>query len=192
MLVEKDWCAFGHMFERRCRLPTTDNTSPIFLLFLDAVFQLMAQFPKCFQFNSSFLIEVGEAVYSGWYGNFIRNCERERAPLIREHSLVSIWDVLRATTDKYLNPLFTPVQQEKDTLPPPIFPVCKVRCMQVWSGMYQKAISEVQSHRYENAMIQMICAQEGQISEMLRLLTPDQHLQLRILQIEAELHRLVG
>ena len=58
--------------------------------------------------------------------------------------------------------------------------------------MYQKAISEVQSHRYENAMIQMICAQEGQISEMLRLLTPDQHLQLRILQIEAELHRLVG
>jgi len=37
ILVEKDWCSFGHMFQKRCAHPTSDDTSPIFQQFLDAV-----------------------------------------------------------------------------------------------------------------------------------------------------------
>lgn len=41
-LVEKDWLAFGHMFQERCGhvVSNPDEQSPIFLQFLDATWQL--------------------------------------------------------------------------------------------------------------------------------------------------------
>ena len=41
-LVEKDWCAFGYQFSKR-RDAATDDHSPIFLQWLDCVWQALRQ-----------------------------------------------------------------------------------------------------------------------------------------------------
>lgn len=43
-LVQKDWVELGHKFEDRHH-SLTDEQSPVFLQFLDAVWQLTRQFP---------------------------------------------------------------------------------------------------------------------------------------------------
>ena len=51
VLIEKEWCAFGHKFQERCghglnHTSQTDERSPIFIQFLDCVMQIMMQFPN--------------------------------------------------------------------------------------------------------------------------------------------------
>ena len=50
ILIEKDWLSFGHQFALRNGISTKqsneDQSSPIFLQFLDAVHQLLLQYPK--------------------------------------------------------------------------------------------------------------------------------------------------
>ena len=50
-LIEKDWLGFGHKFQDRCGHIQGDlqETSPTFVQFLDAVWQLTQMFPASFQ-----------------------------------------------------------------------------------------------------------------------------------------------
>ena len=75
MLIEKDWLSFGHKFQDRCGHVISDanEVSPIFLQFLDAVWQLTQMFPQAFQFNEKYLIAILEHTYSCQYGTFIGN-----------------------------------------------------------------------------------------------------------------------
>lgn len=59
MLVEREWLEFGHKFADRCghssdKIP--HEISPVFFQWLDAVFQIVRQFPSAFEFNESFLV----------------------------------------------------------------------------------------------------------------------------------------
>ena len=50
VLVEKDWLSFGHQFTKRSGITPKKNEGeseriPIFLQFLDIIYQLMIQFP---------------------------------------------------------------------------------------------------------------------------------------------------
>ncbi len=58
VLVEREWVGFGHRFSDRCGHVTEDSNarSPIFLQWLDCVYQLLRQCPTDFQFNQSFLV----------------------------------------------------------------------------------------------------------------------------------------
>lgn len=59
LLVEREWIAFGHRFaDRSGNLSDGDpnQQSPIFLQWLDCVYQLLRQFPTAFQFNNAFLV----------------------------------------------------------------------------------------------------------------------------------------
>ena len=53
LLVEKEWVAFGHRFWLRHFLG-----QPIFCQFLDAVVQLLRQFPSAFAYNERFLSDL--------------------------------------------------------------------------------------------------------------------------------------
>jgi rhodanese-related sulfurtransferase len=86
-LIEKEWCSFGHPFEARCghriQIDTNGNTnfqeiSPIFLQFIDCVWQLIQQFPTQFEFNERFLLVILEHVYSCRFGTFLYNSDKER------------------------------------------------------------------------------------------------------------------
>ncbi|OWZ17676.1 Myotubularin [Phytophthora megakarya] len=71
VLVEQEWCAFGHQFRARSGHTDTqaaywedDSTSPVFMQFVDAVWQLMRQFPCSFEFSERYLIALLDEVYS--------------------------------------------------------------------------------------------------------------------------------
>ena len=76
-LVEREWLQAGHPFGKRCAksahaITKNRHESPVFLLFLDCVWQIWQQFPCSFEFTEDFLIVLFEHAYSSEYGN-IRN-----------------------------------------------------------------------------------------------------------------------
>jgi myotubularin-related protein 1/2 len=86
-LIEKEWCAFGHRFDARCghriNVEADESTkrseiAPIFLQFIDCVWQLLQQFPTQFEFNERFLFTILEHVYSCRFGTFLCNSDKER------------------------------------------------------------------------------------------------------------------
>ena len=69
ILVEKEWVAFGHQWAKRCGHGLKDSIdgterSPIFFQFLDAVWQIMQQFPFSFEFNAEYLSSIADHIYS--------------------------------------------------------------------------------------------------------------------------------
>ncbi|EDV28505.1 uncharacterized protein TRIADDRAFT_51481 [Trichoplax adhaerens] len=80
-LIEKDWLAFGHQFStRNCMLGSTQSTNftPVFLQFLDAVHQIMLQYPQSFEFNLFFLETIAYHCCSSRFVTFMFDCERDR------------------------------------------------------------------------------------------------------------------
>ncbi|RLN88232.1 hypothetical protein BBJ28_00001574 [Nothophytophthora sp. Chile5] len=85
VLVEQEWCAFGHQFRARSGHANgqstyweDDSTSPVFMQFVDAVWQLMRQFPCSFEFNERYLIALLDEVYCKRSGTFLHDCEESR------------------------------------------------------------------------------------------------------------------
>ena len=79
VLVEKEWLSFGHRFlDRLGHGHFSQECSPIFLQFLDAVWQLVRQFPTHFQFDQRLLLWLHHTAYSGEFGTFYFNSEEER------------------------------------------------------------------------------------------------------------------
>ena len=135
-LVEKDFMAFGHPFHTRCAhgegrsqdasaAPTPNHdegqVSPIFIQFLDCVYQVVNQYPEAFEFNTKYLLSISEHVYSCRFGNFLCDTERERERVAglrqRTHSL---WDYLDETAEEegLLNPTFDASENQGALLMP--------------------------------------------------------------------------
>ena len=59
-LVQREWIAFGHKFADRCGHGNGANDpnerSPVFLQWLDCIYQLFRQNPTTFEFNEMFLV----------------------------------------------------------------------------------------------------------------------------------------
>jgi hypothetical protein len=106
ILIEKEWISFGHRFASRYGNTSKDkNQSPIMIQWLDAVFQVLRQFPIAFQFNGLMLSDIAEALYSCEYGTFLADTEQEYAKL--KNRTKSLWNTL-LSNEKYLNPNFDP------------------------------------------------------------------------------------
>jgi len=82
MLIEKEWLQYGHQFATRFGLGDRDfqasSRSPVFAQFIDAVWQMLRQFPVAFAFNEMFLITLLDAVLLNRFGTFLFDNERER------------------------------------------------------------------------------------------------------------------
>jgi hypothetical protein len=66
-LVQKEWADFGHKFDERCGHTDEsgeDQRSPVFLLFADAMVQLLHQFPARFEFNSDLLVALLDQLFA--------------------------------------------------------------------------------------------------------------------------------
>lgn len=81
-LIQKEWLSFGHPFQWRSGYVSDvgkdDQIAPIFIQFLDCVWQLLRLFPRHFEFNSRYLLVLSDHVYSCRFGTFIFNCEYEK------------------------------------------------------------------------------------------------------------------
>ena len=101
VLVCKDWLSFGHKFKDRAS--NGSDGSPIFLQFLDAVNQILKQNLKEFQFSNDYLLFLAEAVYSGKYGTFMADCEKDIRPFY--NNTVSVW---KEENQEFFNPDYSP------------------------------------------------------------------------------------
>lgn len=82
VLIEKEWVSFGHKFSERyghgsnrSKYQDTER-SPVFIQWLDVVFQLIFQKPSSFEFKSNLLVFLACHVYSCRYGTFLFDCEK--------------------------------------------------------------------------------------------------------------------
>ncbi|GMT36816.1 hypothetical protein PFISCL1PPCAC_28113 [Pristionchus fissidentatus] len=80
-LISKEWLAFGHRFSYRSNHSMASQKSgyaPVFIMFLDAVQQLMRQYPSAFEYNDFLLRFLAYHSQSTFFRTFILDCESER------------------------------------------------------------------------------------------------------------------
>eukprot|EP00668_Euglena_longa_P001725 GGOE01002031.1.p1 GENE.GGOE01002031.1~~GGOE01002031.1.p1 ORF type:complete len:1038 (-),score=294.98 GGOE01002031.1:761-3874(-) len=145
-LVEKEWIAAGHKFGDRYgmhpaaagRRQPLSNRSPIFLQWMDAVWQVWRQCPTAFEFTEHYLQYVLGHVYSARFGTFLCNNERERCMNFISCRTSSLWDHINhslATNPEeshFLNTLYDPTHPRLvvvDTHP---------RALALWESQYFK------------------------------------------------------
>ncbi|GMR54286.1 hypothetical protein PMAYCL1PPCAC_24481, partial [Pristionchus mayeri] len=72
-LVEKEWISLGHPFSRRLLSVEGAPFCPVFLLFLDALYQLVEMYPTQFEYTSTALVALWDLVLTGTAGTV--SCE---------------------------------------------------------------------------------------------------------------------
>lgn len=137
VLIEKEWLSFGHKFQQRIGHGDNHHSdadrSPVFLQFIDCVWQVSKQFPHAFEFNEHFLITILDHLYSCRFGTFLYNTERERYNQELKQKTVSLWSFINATHEQYRNPLYGGKNCNSQTV---LKPVASMRHIRLWKGLY--------------------------------------------------------
>lgn len=117
-LVQKEWVAMGHPFLTRLGRVKVDSSagqeSPIFLLFLDCVWQMTEQFPASFEFTDTYLTTVWDSTQVSIFDTYLFNSELERRRAavdpVNPLMLRRVWDwnrqYSRKQTSLFFNPLY--------------------------------------------------------------------------------------
>ncbi|XP_072404950.1 myotubularin-related protein 10-A-like [Chiloscyllium punctatum] len=79
-LLQKEWVEAGHRFSDRFNQlrATEKDESPVFLLFLDCVWQLLDHYRGFFEFTDRYLMALHNSTHTVLFGTFLFNCSRER------------------------------------------------------------------------------------------------------------------
>ena len=102
VLVEKDFCAFGHPFSMRSGSKGEGESGPVFEQFLECVQSLRRGAPSSFEFTESLLALLKDAVYSRFFGNFLRDSDAERCG----DDAVSLWRVVESDVERFRSPVY--------------------------------------------------------------------------------------
>ncbi|KAK0418369.1 hypothetical protein QR680_013526 [Steinernema hermaphroditum] len=136
LLIRGDWIGFGHKFNDRNAIfnhPSTENEkSPIFLQWLDCVFQLWTANPTAFQFNANYLVKIAQHCYSGLFGTFLFNSLKEHNDFLKAincKALPSLWSFLNHYSDRFQNVYYDSNQSSRLKVPP-------MRNLKVWEAVY--------------------------------------------------------
>ncbi|KAM6314049.1 LOW QUALITY PROTEIN: myotubularin-related protein 9-like [Podargus strigoides] len=143
-LLEREWIEAGHPFHLRCAHSAYSHArlkqeAPLFLLFLDCVWQLSRQFPFSLEFGERLLLTLFDNAYASAYGTFLCNNERERCLCKVKESTHSLWAWLNQPGEKkkYLNPLYS-------HNPLVIWPSVEPQSIQLWQGLFFRWIRSSQ------------------------------------------------
>jgi myotubularin-related protein 1/2 len=140
ILIEKEWLSFGHKFHDRVGhgdatgYPGSQERSPIFVQWLDSVYQLTLQFPNAFEFSEDFLICIADHHLSCCYGTFLYNSEWERRARNLASKTTSLWsDMIGRQEDKpnLYNNCYNPDQVDRV-----LYPSSSIRNLKVWSNLW--------------------------------------------------------
>uniref|UniRef100_A0A2R9A340 Myotubularin related protein 10 n=1 Tax=Pan paniscus TaxID=9597 RepID=A0A2R9A340_PANPA len=78
-LIQKEWVMAGYQFLDRCNhLKRSEKESPLFLLFLDATWQLLEQYPAAFEFSETYLAVLYDSTRISLFGTFLFNSPHQR------------------------------------------------------------------------------------------------------------------
>jgi hypothetical protein len=131
-LICKEWISFGHQFASRTHGHDKKECSPVFLQWIDCVWQIARRFQTAFEFNTHFLLTLIDRkkfcfllfvvffkdpfhpdLYLCDTGTFCVDSERECVEQFLAHRFQSLWSRLLGEGDevkaKYSNPLYVPV-----------------------------------------------------------------------------------
>ena len=140
VLIEKEWLSFGHKFHDRVGhgdatgYPGSQERSPIFVQWLDCVWQLINQFPVAFEFSEEFLLCIVDHHLSCCYGTFLFNSEWERMARDVASNTTSLWsDLLGRYEDKpeLYNGKYSPENTDRV-----LYPSCSIRNLKVWKNLW--------------------------------------------------------
>lgn len=135
VLIEKEWISFGHKFSQRIGHGDDKHSdadrSPVFLQFVDCVWQMACQFPNSFEFNEHFLVTILDHLYSCLFGTFLFNSESQRVKEDVKNRTVSLWSFINSNLGDFSNPMYATYPQQHV-----LFPVASMRRIQLWKGYY--------------------------------------------------------
>nr|XP_055055916.1 myotubularin-related protein 12 [Misgurnus anguillicaudatus] len=124
-LVQKEWVAGCHAFLDRCNhlhQKDKDCQSPVFLLFLECVWQLVQQHTPAFQFSETYLTVLSDSIHVPVFSTFLFNSPHHResvmkveSPLAQSGSLNCplVWDWSLQFDSKAQNFFLNPLYSEK-------------------------------------------------------------------------------
>lgn len=150
-LIEREWIQGGHPFWTRHgqQQPNTGSeTGPVFLLLLDAVYQIYIQFPCSFEFTDKILVLLADHSFSSSFGTFLCDNEQERQQYsVREHT-VSLWSYLNQVEilSGHLNSLYSP---NKSVIWPSVAPMSIV----LWTSFFLRWVQDQNNQTYERRKI---------------------------------------
>lgn len=133
VLIEKEWLSFGHKFQQRNGHGDinhkNEERSPIFVQFIDCVWQIQQQYPTAMEFNERFLLTILDHLYSCRFGTFISNTERERE-LNARHQTISLWSWINSSLKQFKNKAYS--HSHYDILQPET----TMHCIGLWRQYY--------------------------------------------------------
>ncbi|RLN98151.1 hypothetical protein BBJ28_00002451 [Nothophytophthora sp. Chile5] len=200
VLVEQEWCAFGHQFRARSGHANgqstyweDDSTSPVFMQFVDAVWQLMRQFPCSFEFNERYLIALLDEVYCKRSGTFLHDCEEARMISKTVTRCISAWTLLEAHPQSadFLNPFYmVPLHGDGsiDRSPTVLQFKWHTSSLAIWTAFYLRSL---ESNDSRDAWAKELQVTQRELQE--KLSTAHQKLQCQVEQnsdLQSELEKL--
>ena len=122
--------------------------APVFLLFLDCVFQIHTQFPCSFEFSPGLLVVLADHSSSSNFGTFLWDCEKERRDGRVREQTVSLWSFLNQVEilSQHLNCLYLPQ-------PTVIWPSVAPMSLGLWSGYFLRWVQV----RQNKCIFAMVC-----------------------------------
>lgn len=169
VLIEKEWTSFGHKFQQRYghgdKNHADDQRSPVFLQFIDCVWQVTKQFPCAFEFNEHFLITVLDHLTSCLFGTFLYNSEYQRVKEDVKVKTVSLWTYINTRLMEFKNPLYAPHLHQHV-----LFPVASMRRLDLWTRYYIRwnpTMQPQESEEQRSRELHFLCEQLRQKCEEL-------------------------
>ncbi|KAF6273298.1 myotubularin related protein 10 [Rhinolophus ferrumequinum] len=87
-LIQKEWVMAGYQFLDRCNhLKRSEKEAPLFLLFLDATWQLLEQHPAAFEFSETYLAVLCDSTHISVFGTFLFNSPHQRVKQSTEFAI---------------------------------------------------------------------------------------------------------
>ncbi|KII69151.1 Myotubularin-related protein 9 [Thelohanellus kitauei] len=152
-LIEYEWILGGHPFPLRCRSVFTprfdqdiegqERSGPLFLLFLNCVYQLIESNKTSFEFTPQLLNMIYNRHFSTQFGVFFYSCSKDRLKNDIESNCDSLWEYIESPKIKIklMNPIYDP-----DSLFKSYFYAHE---QAIWSEMFFKSQFDFHSRSYD-------------------------------------------
>ncbi|XP_071020154.1 myotubularin-like isoform X5 [Oncorhynchus clarkii lewisi] len=174
VLLEKEWISFGHKFANRIghgdKNHADQDRSPIFVQFIDCVWQMTKQFPTAFEFNERLLVTILDHLFSCRFGTFLFNCERARDTNELRSKTVSLWSLVNSDLSFYQNPFYTPESNRV------LYPVASMRHLELWVTYYIRwnpRIRQQQQSPVEQRYIELLALRDEYLKKLEELQLSD-------------------
>eukprot|EP01117_Protostelium_nocturnum_P004957 TRINITY_DN1794_c0_g1_i7.p2 TRINITY_DN1794_c0_g1~~TRINITY_DN1794_c0_g1_i7.p2 ORF type:complete len:1033 (-),score=388.76 TRINITY_DN1794_c0_g1_i7:125-3223(-) len=138
VLIEKEFLSYGHQFALRTGhdgAGRLGERSPVFLQFMDCVYQLSQQFPNALQFNETLLRVLVEESFACRFGTFLFDCDREREKARVKETTQSVWSFINSDIKRYTNVLYKPTTEV-------LVPSHNLKKIKFWEGYHFKHMPE--------------------------------------------------